>query len=90
MIDLQGWMYWQASEKTSILGKSSWKRKWIVLTPDAIFIYKSDKVLVFGLPEADCLGRVESPDGLLSSRQLRYLRHSRADKEIAICIVTYS
>jgi hypothetical protein len=44
MIDLQGWMYWQASEKTSILGKPSWKRKWIVLTPDAIFIYKSDKV----------------------------------------------
>jgi hypothetical protein len=54
MIDLQGWMYWQASEKTSILGKSSWKRKWIVLTPDAIFIYKSDKVLALGLSEADC------------------------------------
>lgn len=46
MIDLQGWMYWQAPEKSSILGKPSWKRRWVVLTPDAIFVYKSDKVCI--------------------------------------------
>src|SRR5271154_4037369 len=44
MIDLQGWMYWQQSDKSSILGKPAWKRRWIVLTPDSIFIYKTDKV----------------------------------------------
>lgn len=74
MIDLQGWMYWQASEKTSILGKTSWKRKWIVLTPDAIFIYKSDKVIDLGSPEADCfrkgpirqLLRTRSPASILA------------------------
>jgi len=45
MIDLQGWMYWQATDKSSILGKPLWKRRWVVLTPDAIFVYKNEKVL---------------------------------------------
>ena len=45
MIDLQGWMYWQATDKSSILGKPLWKRRWVVLTPDAIFVYKHEKVV---------------------------------------------
>jgi hypothetical protein len=46
MIDLQGWMYWQVSDRTNILGKAPWKRRWVVLTPDAIFIYKSEQVAI--------------------------------------------
>jgi len=90
MIDLQGWMYWQASEKTSILGKPSWKRKWIVLTPDAIFIYKSDKVRGLILMEADFVGRFQSANGFLSTRQLRYLPYSRTNKEIPLRIISHS
>src|SRR5437762_7427746 len=87
MIDLQGWMYWQASDRISILGKPVWKRRWVVLTPDSLFIHKSDKVRypAVKLFANISLGRNRLTLCIIFFSKFPNLYYTRTYKEITFC-----